>query len=401
MSSSDRLDRRGARRGGCSGRACRRSTPTRGAAARGPAPAPRAWAQSAAATLESMPPDTATIAPRLRRRRKTSSGSVAATSSSARPAVEPERVGRQRAVSLRHSSRRRRRACARRSRRSRRSSRGSRGARRRRGSGTRSVDSRCSISSSTPTESITPTSSSESLPARSAPLPPSGKLSVMNRRTSVSICCRLCHVSRTFEGAWTGLDGIGIADSALSRTVSGTSSYRWGDCVRNRGHLRPVGASRLAGTSPRHGGRAASSWSRRGGPLPRRQVRDVEHPARDRRPRGRRPAALERERALLGDAERRDLQLRRAAGRAPRARPSLRDLVGHGGPRARVRGVGGRLPAPVERRLRLRRLGPADAGALRRARPLRRAAALPRRARRRSRLRLRGEGAPAPSLGSP
>src|SRR5262245_1954966 len=45
--------------------------------------APRAWTQSAAATLESMPPDTATIAPRLRSRRKTSSGSVAPTSSSA------------------------------------------------------------------------------------------------------------------------------------------------------------------------------------------------------------------------------------------------------------------------------------------------------------------------------
>ena len=39
----------------------------------------------------------------------------------------------------------------------------------------------------------------------------------------------------------------------------------------------------------------------------------VQQPARDRRPRGRRPAAVRRARPLLGDAERRDLQLRRAA----------------------------------------------------------------------------------------
>ena len=49
-----------------------------------------------------------------------------------------------------------------------------------------------------------------------------------------------------------------------------------------------------------------------------------------------------RARPLLGDAERRDLQLRRAARRARAARPPVRDDVRHRGDRARLRGVGRR-----------------------------------------------------------
>ena len=58
-------------------------------------------------------------------------------------------------------------------------------------------------------------------------------------------------------------------------------------------------------------------------------------------------------------------------------------------------GVG--LPRPPQRRLRDRRLGSPDAGAVAGARPLRRPAAVPRRVRRRLLLRLRGQGAAAPS----
>ena len=88
------------------------------------------------------------------------------------------------------------------------------------------------------------------------------------------------------------------------------------------------GRSMNARRSPalaRDGRRAAPPRSRRHRPLPRRPVRDVEHAARDRRPRGRRPAAVRRARPLLGDAERRDLQPRRAAGGARAARPPVRD----------------------------------------------------------------------------
>ena len=61
--------------------------------------------------------------------------------------------------------------------------------------------------------------------------------------------------------------------------------------------------------------------------------------------------------------------------------------------------MGPGLPRPDERRLRLRRLGPARAGALPRPRPLRRAPAVRRRAGRRPRLRLRAEGHPPPPGG--
>ena len=87
------------------------------------------------------------------------------------------------------------------------------------------------------------------------------------------------------------------------------------------------------------------------------RVRHGRQPARDRRPGGRRPAAVRRARPLLGDAERRDLQLRRAPSRARAARPPVRDASRHRGDRSGVRGVGRRLPRPAERRLRVRDLG--------------------------------------------
>ena len=113
-----------------------------------------------------------------------------------------------------------------------------------------------------------------------------------------------------------------------------------------------------------------------------------------------RPADLRRARALLGDAERRDLQLRRASRGARGARPRLLDRLGHGGDRPRLRGVGARVPPAPERRLRARDLGSRAAGALPRPGSLRRAAALPRLVRRRSLLRLRGQGAAPASDGA-
>ena len=100
--------------------------------------------------------------------------------------------------------------------------------------------------------------------------------------------------------------------------------------------------------------------------------------------------------ALLGDAERRDLQLRRAARRAGRARTPVRDDVRHRGDRAGLRAVGRRLPRAPQRRLRDRDLGPADGRGAAGARPLRRASALPRGVRRRHLLRVRGQGAAPP-----
>ena len=168
--------------------------------------------------------------------------------------------------------------------------------------------------------------------------------------------------------------------------------------MRHRRDLRAPWLRRARAASPDHGGGAPPPWSRRHRPVHGRPSRDDEQPAGDRRPRRRRPAARERGRPLLGDAERRDLQLRRAAGRARRPRPPLRDPERHRGDRAGVRRVGPGLPRADERRLRLRGLGPARAGALPRARPLRRPSAVPRRARGRPRLRLRDEGDPAPPV---
>ena len=81
-------------------------------------------------------------------------------------------------------------------------------------------------------------------------------------------------------------------------------------------HVCAPGSSSRGGLSALHGRRAASPWSRRNGPLPRRPVRDVQHETGHRRPWRRRRTAFERGRSVLGDAERRDLQLRRVAGRA-------------------------------------------------------------------------------------
>ena len=170
--------------------------------------------------------------------------------------------------------------------------------------------------------------------------------------------------------------------------------------MRYRGNLFACRRN-VEGAASGYGGGAASPRPRRHRPLPRRPLRHGQHAPGDRRPRRRRPAALERGRPLLGDAERRDLQLGRATAGAAGARPPLRDDERHRGHRPRLRGVGPRLPDAVERRLRVRRLGPAHAGALPRARPVRSPSALPLRARRRLRLRLGGEGAAAPSCGAP
>ena len=94
-----------------------------------------------------------------------------------------------------------------------------------------------------------------------------------------------------------------------------------------------------------NGRRAAPSRTGRDRAVPRRAARDGQQPAGDRRPRGRRSADLVRARPLLGDAERRDLQLRRAAPRARGPRPPVRDHLRHRGDRPRVRRVGRRLPA--------------------------------------------------------
>ena len=102
--------------------------------------------------------------------------------------------------------------------------------------------------------------------------------------------------------------------------------------------------------------------------------------------------------ALLGDAERRDLQLRRAAERAARAwatdSPRRRDteVIAHA-----YEEWGTDCLAALQRRLRDRRLGSRAARAVPRARSVRRPAAVPGRIRRRHLLCLRGQGAPPPS----
>ena len=112
----------------------------------------------------------------------------------------------------------------------------------------------------------------------------------------------------------------------------------------------------------------------------------------DHRPRQRRPAD-DRRRRQLGHAQRRDLQLHRAA-RAARQGP-LHDELRHRGDPARLPPVGRGLPRAAARDVLVRALGRGDADALRRARPLRDQAALLHGRRRRSLLRLRGEGAAA------
>ena len=107
---------------------------------------------------------------------------------------------------------------------------------------------------------------------------------------------------------------------------------------------------------------------------------------------GRAPAPLQRGR-LGGDRlQRRAVQLPVPAPRPGRARPPLPLRHRHRGDRPRLRGVRPGLRAPLQRDVRLRRVGPPAGHPLPRPRPLRGQAPLLRLDRRRPGHRLRGEG---------
>ena len=108
---------------------------------------------------------------------------------------------------------------------------------------------------------------------------------------------------------------------------------------------------------------------------------------------GRQPFASDDGNAAAG-AQRRDLQLPRAAPRAGGPRPSLPLADRHRGDRPRVRGVGRRLRAQVQRDVGARAVGRPAAAALLLARPLRREAVLLLVGRRAARVRERAEGLP-------
>ena len=131
------------------------------------------------------------------------------------------------------------------------------------------------------------------------------------------------------------------------------------------------------------GRRAPPPRPRRVRPLPRSPRRPRARAAVDHRPRHRPAAARERARHAVDRLQRRDLQLRRAARRARRARPPVPDPQRHRGHRPRLRGVGRRTrSARFNGQWAVgavgRRAPRAGAG----ARSVRRAAALRRRARR-------------------
>ena len=112
----------------------------------------------------------------------------------------------------------------------------------------------------------------------------------------------------------------------------------------------------------------------------------------------RRPAHVQRGRDGRGRVQRRDLQLPGAARRARRARPPVRNPVGHRGDRARLRGARARLGGPAPGHVRDRPVGRPEPPAAPRPRPRGEEAALLRARRRPPRLRLRAEGA-APGRG--
>ena len=125
---------------------------------------------------------------------------------------------------------------------------------------------------------------------------------------------------------------------------------------------------------PRARTSSASYRDRRAGARPR--------PALDHRPRHRPAADVQRDGTTLDRLQRRDLQLRGAAGRADGPRSPVPDAQRHRGDRPRLRAVGPRAPSPLQRAVRRRALGrrrgDARAGAGSAGRP----AALPLRARR-------------------
>ena len=102
-------------------------------------------------------------------------------------------------------------------------------------------------------------------------------------------------------------------------------------CIRVTARRRHDSCSRWQASSVTGGPTAPGSTST--------GVRHGQHASRDHRPRRRGSAARGRERPLLGHAERRDLQLRRAAGGA-RSLGLASPQLGHGGARRRLRGVG-------------------------------------------------------------
>ena len=155
------------------------------------------------------------------------------------------------------------------------------------------------------------------------------------------------------------------------------------------------GPLRLApGDRRTHDRRPASSRPRRVRSLAGRAGVAGPRPPEHHRPR-RRPAAHEhRRRPLLDHLQRRGLQLpriarrtRRPRGRVFRTRCDTEVIL-----QAYAR-VGRRLRRTVQRAIRLRDLGPRGPPALPGARPVRRAAAVPRARGRRAGLRVRGEGA--------
>ena len=118
--------------------------------------------------------------------------------------------------------------------------------------------------------------------------------------------------------------------------------------------------------------RAAAPRARRGGPLRGAGRRARPHAARDHRPLRRRPTAVrERRRRAPAAAQRRGLQLPRAACPARGSRALVPDGDRHRGRAPRLRGVGAALRRAVQRHVGARALGRARAAALLLARPLR------------------------------
>ncbi len=130
--------------------------------------------------------------------------------------------------------------------------------------------------------------------------------------------------------------------SAARRTPPGPADES-AACAASRAPWPCTTASRRPTSSrSRHGGGHPSPRSRRVRDLSRSLGRLRPCPPVDHRPRERPAAAGQRDRTAVDRLQRRDLQLRRAEGRARSARPSLPDPLRHGSDRPRLRGVGRR-----------------------------------------------------------